>query len=155
MDVEYQNSILVGLFRQHVSSKYPGSKHWDPNKITPSTDGIGVKIDIPGADRAYHDIDIYPKNGQWLTIPLLPWLVGLSARDQTDLFRPWRRGGGERANVLAKKTASGNLVFFYALSKHVHQKQDSSLLPDDEAIANAFFEAYEERFVESLRQQLS
>lgn len=142
-DAPFYNDVLVGLFRRHVSSRYPGSKHWDPNKITPKTDGsIGVDIDIPGADRAWHDIDIYPKNGQWLTIPLLPWLVGMSAKDQPGLFRPWRRGGGERANVLAQKSAGGSLVFMYALSKHVHQQQDPSLLPGDEQIFNAFFEAY-------------
>lgn len=81
-DAPFYNNVLVGLFRQHVSSRYPGSKHWDPSKITPKMDGsIGVDIDIPGADRAWHDIDIYPKNASWLTIPLLPWLVGMSAKD--------------------------------------------------------------------------
>ena len=48
-------------------------------------------------------------------------------------------------NVLAKQTAGGNLVFMYALSKHVHQNQDSTLMPDDTELAvavNAGVEAY-------------
>lgn len=32
-DHAYYNSALVGLFRQHVESKYPNSKHWNPDKI--------------------------------------------------------------------------------------------------------------------------
>ena len=138
-DSGFYNNVLVGLFRNHVQNKYPGSKHWDPDKITAAAQGIGVDIDIPGAGRAWHDVDIYPKNGQWLTIPLHPFLVGVSARTQQGLFRPWRKGGGERANVLAKTTAGGALVFMYALSKHVHQKQDPSLLPSDEQVFDALF----------------
>ena len=78
-----------------------------------------MEIDIPGASRAYHDIDIYPKNGAYLSIPLLPQLKGVSPRLVPGLFRPWKRGGGEKANVLAQKNGS-TLVFMYALSKHVH-----------------------------------
>lgn len=100
-----------------------------------------MEIDIPGASRAYHDIDIYPKNGEWLTIPLHPFLVGMSARTQPGLFRPRRKGGG-LMNVLAQKTEGGALVFMYALSKHVHQKQDSSLLPTDDDMFNSIFETY-------------
>lgn len=40
-----------------------------------------------------------------------------SPRDQVGLFRPWKKGGGEKMNVLAKKTAGGALVFMYALAK--------------------------------------
>lgn len=149
-DHDYFNSQLVELFRAHVQSKYPGSKHWDPNKITPSTGGIGVDIDIPGAGRAYHDVDIRPVNGQWLAIPLHPFLVGISAKTQPDLFRPWKKGGGSKMNVLAKKTEGGNLVFMYALSKHVHQRQDPSLLPTDDDVVNNIFEAYSIKLADDL-----
>lgn len=70
---------LLGLFRDHVRSRYPGSKHWDPSKISLAEDhgenGSGeakLDIDIPGASRAWHGIDIFPKNGAYLSIPLLP-----------------------------------------------------------------------------------
>lgn len=80
---------------------------------------MALDIDIPGASRAWHDIDIYPKNGAYLAIPLLPEAEGLSPSAFSGLFRPWRKGGGEKMNVLALKNGS-SLVFMYALSKHVH-----------------------------------
>ena len=100
-----------------MQAKYPGSKHWDPQKITAADSGIGVKIDIPGAGRAWHDVTIKPVNGNWLAIPLLALARNTSPRDQVGLFRPWRKGGGEKMNVLAKQTAGGALVFMYALAK--------------------------------------
>lgn len=51
-------------------------------------------------------------------------------------------------NVLAKRTAGGELVFMYALSKHVHQRQDPSLLPTDDDIVNTIFEAYSRKLAE-------
>lgn len=116
---------LLRLFRDHVSSRYPGSTFWDPAKITlrsasksGTTSQTQLDIDIPGAGRAYHDVDIYPVNGQWLTIPLVPQAKGKLARD-FDLFRPYKRGtrAKERANVLLEKNT---LVAMFALSKHVH-----------------------------------
>lgn len=76
-----------------------------------------MEIDIPGAGRAFHDVTIRPVNGSWLAIPLLALAKNTSPRDQTGLFRPWRKGGGEKMNVLAKQTAGGALVFMYALAK--------------------------------------
>lgn len=154
-DSGFYNNVLVGLFRNHVQSRYPDSKHWNPDKITAANAGIGVEIDIPGAGRAWHDVDIYPKNGQWLTIPLHPFLVGVSARTQEGLFRPWKRGGGERMNVLAKTSSGGALVFMYALSKHVHQRQDPSLLPSDEQVFDALFEAYAQKLAAETGGSLS
>lgn len=53
-------------------------------------------------------------------------------------------------NVLAKQTASGLLVFMYALSKHVHQNQDPSLLPTDDDMVNTIFEAYSRKLADEL-----
>lgn len=33
-DSGFYNNVLVGLFRNHVQSRYPDSKHWNPDKIT-------------------------------------------------------------------------------------------------------------------------
>lgn len=38
----------------------------------------------------------------------------------------------------------------YALSKHVHQKQDPSLLPTDEDMVNTIFEAYAQKLANEL-----
>lgn len=145
----------MGLFRQHVESRYPNSKHWDPEKIQPSSRGIGVEIDIPGAGRAWHDVTIKPVKGSWLAIPLLALAKGTSPRDQEGLFRPWRSGGGGKMNVLAKKTSGGALVFMYALAKKAFQKQDPSLLPTEEQTMNTIFEAYSRKLADELGGTLS
>lgn len=140
-DSGFYNNVLVGLFRNHVQNKYPNSKHWDPDKITAAGQGIGVKIDIPGAGRAYHDVTIKPVNGNWLAIPIYPLVRGISPRNIPGLFRP-KRAGGEKTNVLALRTAGGALVFMYALAKQAFQKQDPSLLPSDEQVFDALFDSY-------------
>lgn len=38
----------------------------------------------------------------------------------------------------------------YALSKHVHQKQDPSLLPTDDDMVNTIFEAYSRKLADEL-----
>lgn len=58
-------------------------------------------------------------------------------------------------NVLAQRSAGGNLVFMYALSKHVHQKQDPSLLPSDDDVVNTIFEAYSQKLANELGGSLS
>ena len=58
-------------------------------------------------------------------------------------------------NVLAKQTAGGNLVFMYALSKHVHQNQDPSLLPTDDDMVNTIFEEYAQKLANELGGTLS
>ena len=58
-------------------------------------------------------------------------------------------------NVLAQRTAGGNLVFMYALSKHVHQRQDPSLLPSDDDVVNTIFEAYAQKLANELGGSLS
>lgn len=58
-------------------------------------------------------------------------------------------------NVLAQKSAGGNLVFMYALSKHVHQRQDPSLLPYDDDVVNTIFEAYAQKLANELGGSLT
>lgn len=68
---------------------------------------------MPGIGRAYHDIDIYPKNAEWLTIPVHPDAKGKSPTVFNNLFKP------KDHNILAANE-DGSLVVYYALSKHVH-----------------------------------
>lgn len=58
-------------------------------------------------------------------------------------------------NVLAKTSSGGALVFMYALSKHVHQRQDPSLLPSDEQVFDALFEAYAQKLAAETGGSLS
>lgn len=121
------------LTQEHITQKYPGSKHWDPNKIYSilgrSYEGI-CDIDVPGATRNYRDVDIYPKKAESLTIPLHRAAYGVPAGSISGLFRP------KGKNILAK-IMNGALVAFYALSKHVHQVQDDTLLPTDQSYLEA------------------
>lgn len=140
-DSGFFNRILLGLFQNHVRNRYPGSEHWSPGRITAKADGIGVEVDIPGASRAYHDVTIKPVNGRWLTIPLYPFVKGVSARDVPGLFRPNAPGGG-KMNVLAMQSRGGALVFMYALAEQAFQKQDPTLLPSDDRIFDELYEGY-------------
>ena len=115
--------------RRYVQDKYPGSKHWDPSKINATENGVA--IDIPGASRAFRDLDIYPKSAEYLTIPLHRSAYGLSPREFPErLFRP------KGKDILAM-VQNGALVAVYALSKHVHQNQDRTLLPSDSSLTLA------------------
>lgn len=132
--------VVRNLVRDHVQAKYPGSRHWDPSKVNEvksSPEGWKnegeVLVEVPGAGRAYHDVDIYPVKGQWLAIPLLPELKGRSPREFDNIFRP-RRRDGSLANVLVEK---GSLQALFALCRHVHQDMDPSLMPTDGRMAKA------------------
>lgn len=130
--------VVQNLVRDHAKAKYPGSRHWDPSRINevrsrPAgwTNEGEVLVEVPGAGRAYHDVDIAPVNGQWLTIPLLPEARSRSARNFRGLFRP--RG----TNVLARKGPGGTLACLFALARRVHQAMDPALMPSDRQMASA------------------
>lgn len=109
-------SLLVDA-RTHVQIRQPGSTHWDPSNISISEttgDSGSIDIDIPGATRAYHDIEILPRWRQHLTIPLHPMAKGKKAEDIAGLFRP------KDKNILAK-VIDGQLVPIFALVKRAFQ----------------------------------
>lgn len=136
--------VLEEETRQHVSERYPGSKHWDPSKVNASSAEStsqksqgSIEIGIPGASRAWHDVTIMPKNAEHLAIPIHSSAKGKSPRDFTDLFKP------KGKNVLMQKQDTG-IVAMFALAEQAFQKRDSTLLPTDakyaEAIGNRFFQ---------------
>ena len=125
-------SGMLKKIREHVSNRYPGSKHWNPRRVVRRGDTVYVGIE--GASRAYRDIDIYPKKANWLTIPVYGPAKGHSAREFTGLFRP-------KGRDFLGRVERGMLVVYYALSKHVHQRQDRTLMPDDTDLAQAAFAA--------------
>lgn len=147
--------VIMNAVRQHVQQKYPGSEHWNPSKVVEvgsrgnrwNVEGE-AEVQVPGAGRAYHDVEIYPVNGQWLAIPLLPQSKGTSPRDWSGLFRP------KNKNVLAKKDGSG-LSFVFALSKHVHQDQDPTLMPSDDSLARAVGDRFVRLAAEELDRRLA
>lgn len=125
---------LTFTTKNHVSTIYPGSQHWSHSKVTrgSSSGNQGeVNVAIPGATRAYHDINIRPVKAKSLTIPLHQAAYGKRASDIPGLFKI----KSKRGNELLARNEGGNLVLMYALSKHVHQKQDKRLMPSDDSFA--------------------
>lgn len=126
------------------------SNYFSPQKVLEpvvSDSDVTVAVAIPGISRAYHDIDIYPKEANALAIPLHASAYGISPRENNDrgtydLFRIKRKGSNEKGNVLYRNGDDGELIPMYALTKHVHQVKDPSLMPTqkqmtDEALAGA------------------
>lgn len=134
---------MSSLVKQHISAKYPGSSYMDPQKVKPvegsQFEGLVDIEDIPSISRAYINIDIYPKKAHSLAIPLHRSVYGLSPRTVEGLFKV------PNHNVLAKKNGSA-LVFLYALSQHVFQQRDPSIMPTDET----FIEALEKSIAKSI-----
>lgn len=131
------SDVMTNSVKNWVTQRYPGSKHWDPNKVTKG-DSLGTlgttNIDIPGAARAYTDITIKPVSAKYLTIPIHSSAYGKKVTDFNDLFKP------KGKNILAKNEG-GQLVAMFALAKSAFQKKDSSLLPPDEHLANGIFKS--------------
>lgn len=124
------------------------SNHFSPNKVsepTVSQDAVTVAVDIPGITRAYHDIDIYPKEANALAIPLHESAYGISPREINDrgtykLFRINKAGSTEKGNVLYRNDEGGGLIPMYALVAHVRQVQDPSLMPSNQELTESAIE---------------
>ena len=131
------STTMTSSVKSWVQKRYPNSKHWEPNKVT-NGKSIGLtgttNVDIPGANRAYHDINIRPVRAKMLTIPMHSDAFHHSVRDFNDLFKP------KGKNILARNV-NGQLVAMFALAKSAFQKQDSSLMPTDDNLASGIFRA--------------
>ena len=89
-----------------------------------------VVVDVPGITRALHDLNIRPKNGKYLTIPLHRSAYGISARDVSGLFYTKNKRGTE----MLAKNEGGSLVVMYILKTQVHQARNPNLLPSRQAM---------------------
>ena len=128
---------MTSTIKEHISKRYPGSKHWDPNKVkngsSSKLNGETI-VDIESAGRAYHDVTIRPIHAKNLTIPIHQSAYGKKVSDFNDLFKP------KGKNILARNV-NGQLVAMFALAKSAFQKQDSSLMPTDDNLASGIFRA--------------
>lgn len=90
---------LLYTVRNHFSAIYPGSKHYNPNKVQPHDKHNGdnpdasVDIDVPGVTRAYHDMLIKPKFKRALTIPMHRAAYGKKAADFDNTFIVKKKNG--------------------------------------------------------------
>lgn len=118
--------------QDHIAHRYPGSQHWDPSKVklSQSLGVIGqVDVDIPGASRAYSDLDIHPRFRKALAIPMHSAAYGHKPAEVPDLLLIKKKNGSA---FLAQQLMSGGLRFMYVLKDRVHQRRDESLMPSDE-----------------------
>lgn len=130
---------LLASTRHDTANKLGASPtgHFKASDVLPpnaTNADVSVTVTTPGISRAYHDIDIDPVNGQFLTIPLHADAYGLSAREYSErygkLFRINQKGSTEKGKVLyTKDVLNGKPIPMYALTAHVHQVRDPSLMP--------------------------
>lgn len=128
---------LLWTTRAHFQDIYPGSKHYDPNKVqemkienkqNPSGE---IEIDVPGITRAYGDLTIRPRFRKWLTIPMHQSAYGKKAEDFNDLFVKTKKDG--RRYLVQKQ--GGHLTYLFRLVKQAFQRRDKGLMPSDNTFA--------------------
>lgn len=112
---------LLWTTRNHFKRIYPGSSHYNPDKVQPDETSNGenpsasVTIDVPGVTRAYHDMHIRPKFRKHLSIPIHRSSYGKPPRDFNDLIFIQKKNG---TKLLAEKVGTG-LVFLFTLKSYV------------------------------------
>lgn len=90
---------LLWTTRNHFSTIYPGSKHYNPDKVQSASISNGmnpsaaVDVDVPGVTRAYHDLDIRPRFRRALTIPMHRDAYGRKASSFSDTFVLKKKNG--------------------------------------------------------------
>ena len=134
------SNSLTQTTRRHFQTIYPGSKHYSPDKVNPGSSSSRTGetvIDVPGVTRAYHDIDIVPKFRKYLTIPISKKSYGRKSSEFNNTFITFKKDG--RTGLIGQKSDTGSVVWLYRLVKHVHQNQDSNLLPSDDTYATNIF----------------
>lgn len=124
---------LLWTTRDHFEKRYPGSKHYDPEKVMESEIHNGqtptgeIEISVPGVSRAYHDITIRPRFRKFLTIPMRGEAFGKKASDFSDLFVNRQKNG----SVFLAHKVGGHLVRLFRLVRQAFQKQDPRIMPSD------------------------
>ena len=146
---------MSDAIRAHFRFQFPGSSHYDPNKVNPSNEsrlneGV-VDVDVPGVSRAYHDIDIIPRTRQYLTIPMHREAFGKKAPDFNDLFVVKKKDG----KAFLAKNDGGNLAMMFFLTKHVHQRMNTSIMPTDNELASVAMSRLSRLVQESIGQELN
>lgn len=92
-----------------------------------------VVIPTPAVRRAFHDVEIRPKNWMFLTIPAASEsygkAAGILAEHGWNIYRP-----GKAKILMGRLSKDEAPKVLYYLAQSVHQRQDRSLLPSDDAI---------------------
>lgn len=126
-----------------------------PENMSADQDAAHVLIAAPGISRALGDIDIYPGEGkQYLTIPIAAESYGnrILMGEDTPRFEHGFFFTSKKGNLIyAQKQGKGKDAVIhplYLLLPSVHQSQDRTLLPSDDAITGATQEVLQDTFKE-------
>jgi len=117
-------------------------------------DGVKVVIDQQGLAQRYYGGDIRAKD-KALTIPVHPDAYGHRAREFSDLeYQPTR--GGRYFAMLVRPYNNGSIgEVMYLLARVVYQKPDKSVLPTEDTLRAAAFEAGNAYVLNLLRRKVS
>ena len=133
---------LESQTRDHFRERFPGSKHYDPSKVSAQqgkNTGTGPEgkadIDVPGAGRAYHDVTIRPVNRRAITIPLHQAAYGKKPSDVPGLFVYRSKSG----SAFLAKSEGKELQLLWLLAKRAFQRQDGTIMPEDGSLATSIF----------------
>lgn len=107
--LDQASKSVCTCIKRHLSSRFPGSVHWNPDKVTDKHNGI-VEIDIPGASRAWHDVTILPTLKRKLAIPF-PIARGTSTSDWPDAFVVKKKSG----SMFLAQQSGDSLTALFAL----------------------------------------
>lgn len=135
--------------RRHVSEKYPGSEHWNPQKINEDPDdSASVNVDVAGAVRNYWDVDIYPVEAPSLVYPTETGKDSYGLKEWKDIYallpdHNWFeiRKNSDRGVIAA--VMGGSVVALFNLRQHVFQGQDPTLLPTDDTLCGVICAEFE------------
>lgn len=126
--------------KSHFLRLYPGSQHW--NHQDNVTLGFSYRnegeadVNVAGAERAYQDIELKPRQKSYLTIPMSSEAYGKQASDFASSFVLTKKNGKK---FIAQQDGQ-KLTFLFFLAKSAHQKQDPKLMPSDEKLAESVFQ---------------
>ena len=111
------------------------SGHWaqaaEKTTFAATAESVTVSVKHPGIRRAVQDIDILPGPGKkYLTIPLIAAAYNVRAYRMRGLFFKLSKQG----NPILWMKEGKSIRPVYLLKPAVHQKQDRTLLPAEEAL---------------------
>ena len=122
---------------------------------------VVVRVDSPGVKRAYHDVEIKPKNGsKYLTIPIHRLAYGRRASSVERLVgaKLFVLKGDDKALLAARERATNQLLPLYVLKRMVRQAQDPTLMPSEAEISERLVSSaaeYIRRHIASLARSAS
>ncbi|MGN0890525.1 MAG: hypothetical protein ACI4W7_02615 [Candidatus Spyradenecus sp.] len=131
--------------RRHATANRLGatpSNHFEQATLTASASAeeAHVFIALPGISRAFRALSIVPRRARAITLPIAPEAYGKKAseleRDGWALFT----AKSLRGLLMGKNKATGETKPLYKLLAKVSQPQDRTLLPSDNALAQATVE---------------